>query len=287
MVSELGLGTAGFWGKRAFPESRSLALVHAAIERGVNFFDTGANYSGGQAEIRLGKILKEHKGANLVVGTKAGSYVASDGRQYRDFSPDAVRRGVEESLRKLNLEQVALLHLHGPAGDHITDELLRCLEDLKHAGLVGFCGVNGGTPDTHRLVLENDVLSTVMFDYNLLRADRRSAISELVDAGKGFIAATPLAQGHFSNQLFKPTRPADLWYLARAFGKHRASLRRGFDFRFVNDYPGWTGSEIAIACTLSNQEVSTAVFGTTSLERLKQNLRTADRPLPQEIVDRI
>ena len=286
-VSELGFGCSSFWAKSAFPEARAFELVHKAIERGVNFFDTGSNYAGGQAERRLGKVLREHRDKDLVIATKAGTWAADDGSEYRDFSPTAVRKGVEGSLKRLDLDHVSLLHLHAPPAGAITDELLRCLEKLKQDGLVSFCGVNGENKRIIETVLEHDVFSTVMFDYNVFQSAKKPVLAKLAAAGVGFIAATPLGQAHWSNKLFKPTRVADLWYIARALRRHRAKVVRGFSFRFIENYPGWTGGEVAIAYALSNPDVSAAIFGTTSVDRLAENLGASGRELPQEIIDRI
>lgn len=286
-VSALGFGCSSWWAKSAFPEEAALALLHRAIEQGVTFFDTGSNYAGGQAERRLGKALREHRVGDLIVGTKAGTWVAPNGSFYRDFSPAAVRTGIEASLRNLGLERVDLLHLHGPPPGAVTDELLACLDDLRKAGKVRYCGVNGFGPELVARVVSSDVLATVMFDFNLLRADRKPVIEQLARAGKGFIAATPLAQAYFSSKLFKPKRMADLWYLARAIGKHRDMVRRGFSFRFVNEIPGWTGAQVALAYALANPHVSVAVFGTTDLNRLCENLEAASRSLPHGVLQRI
>src|SRR5678816_3702928 len=114
-VSEIGFGAASFWGKPAFDERTALGLVHAAIDGGVTFFDTGASYSAGEAEPRLGRALRGRDAANLVVATKAGTFHAGGGRIGRDFSPQAVTASIERSLRNLGLESLPLLQLHGPA----------------------------------------------------------------------------------------------------------------------------------------------------------------------------
>jgi len=213
--------------------------------------------------------------------------VAADGSVHRDFSPSVVRKSVEFSLRNLQRERLELLHLHAPSTEHVTEELLRCLEDLQRAGLVCACGINGFGNELQEHVLANPILSTMMFDFNLLSVERKEYIERLVVAGKGVFASTPLAQAYFSNKLFKPMRLADLWYLARALRKHPDKLLRGFKFRFVNDYPGWSGAEVALAYVLANPGVSAAVFGTTNTRRLLENLRVSGRKLPKDIMQRI
>ena len=286
-VSELGFGCSSFWAKRAFPEKDALALLHAAIERGVTLMDTGSSYASGQAEIRLGKALCEHRREDIVVSTKAGTRISAAGRAYKDFRPASIRDSVEQSLKRLQLDCIPILNLHAPEPENITDELLGELERLRSEGLVRFCGVHGASERLHEIVLRHDLFSIAMYDYNLLHSDRRQRITELVAAGKAFLGATPLAQALFSNKIFMPTRLADVWYLLRALKNHRDEIIRGFSFRFVNGVPGWSGGEVALAYALSNHDVSVAIFGTTSMKRLLENIAVSGRELPEEIIRRI
>ena len=80
-VSEIGYGCAGWWGKTAFPERQATSLVAEAIELGINLFDTGASYSAGEAQARLGRALRGRDVSRLVISTKAGTF--RDGRRMR------------------------------------------------------------------------------------------------------------------------------------------------------------------------------------------------------------
>ena len=123
-VSELGFGCSSFWAKTVFPEHQALGLVHAAIERGVNFFDTGWNYAAGQAERRLGEALREHRSKEIVVSTKAGTRVSATGSTYKDFRPTWLRESVEGSLKNLQLDHLTILNLHVPEPEDVTDDVL-------------------------------------------------------------------------------------------------------------------------------------------------------------------
>src|ERR1700686_1312250 len=115
LVSEIGIGCASYWGKTSFSEAEAVRLIHTAVDRGVTFFDTGASYSGGNAEPRLGRALRGlRQKHDIVVATKAGSYTDQRGKRRVDFSPDGGRRTVEASLVRLGLDAIPLLHLHGP-----------------------------------------------------------------------------------------------------------------------------------------------------------------------------
>src|SRR3954471_7861645 len=111
-VSEIGLGCASYWGKPAFPERQALGLVHAALDLGVTLFDTGASYSAGEAEPRLGRALKGRDASARVAATRAGPIHPGGGKIPRDFSPPPVSASAHRSLRQLGLDTLPLLQLH-------------------------------------------------------------------------------------------------------------------------------------------------------------------------------
>ena len=163
VVSEIGLGCASWWGQKAFDERQALALVHAALDHGVTFFDTGAAYSGGEAEPRLGRALKGRALDGVVVATKAGTW--HDGRRVvRDFSLAGIEASVERSLRNLGLETLPLLQLHGPAVAELDAAMLTMLDGLKRRGLVQALGVNSFDPTLIEHVVGLPVFDVVMVD---------------------------------------------------------------------------------------------------------------------------
>ena len=106
-----------------FDEAQAISLVHAAIDRGVTLFDTGASYSRGHAEARLGRALLGRKPDDLVIATKAGTRFEG-GRIVRDMSPAAIEASAIASLTRLGLETLPLLQLHGPSIPELTDTLV-------------------------------------------------------------------------------------------------------------------------------------------------------------------
>src|SRR5258708_1552967 len=175
-VSEIGFGAASWWGKPQFSEAAALGLVHAALDGGVTFFDTGASYSGGHAEPRLGRALKGRDASGLVVASKAGTFAAS-GRIGRDFSPGAVVASAERSLRNLGLAALPLLQLHGPDIADLTDDLRAALAGLKARGLVRAIGVSSFDPAVTAHVIGLPDFDVVMVDYNVLRPEREPLIA--------------------------------------------------------------------------------------------------------------
>lgn len=286
MVSELGFGCASWWGKPAFDERTALGLVQEAIERGVTLFDTGASYSAGEAEPRLGRALKGRDTSGLVIATKAGTYHAGGGRIARDMSPAAIVASAERSLANLGLEALGLLQLHGPSIGEL-DALAETLAALKARGVTRSVGLNSFDPAVIDHALGLPVIDVVMIDYNVLRPEREPLIARAAAAGKGVLAGMPLAMGHTRSLLSRLRGPRDIWYAARALAKHRDDLARGARFNFLHRLPQMTGSQAALAYVLANRDVSAAVFGATRVGHLRENLAASGLSLGDELMSRI
>jgi aryl-alcohol dehydrogenase-like predicted oxidoreductase len=285
-VSEIGFGCASWWGQKAFSETEALALVHAAVERGVTLFDTGAAYSGGEAEPRLGRALKGVDASRLVIATKAGTRF-ENGRVVRDMTPDAIEAGAIRSLQRLGLEILPLLQLHGPSADELTDDLAERLQGLKSRGLVRAFGLNSFDPAVIDKALGLAAFDVVMVDYNVLRPQRAPLIARAAAAGKGVLAGMPLAMGHTGLQTLKLRAPRDFWYALRALKNHRPDIAQGARFGFLNHLPQMTGAQAALAYVLADPGVSCAVVGTTRMAHLLDDIAASGLTLPPEIAARI
>lgn len=286
-VSELGFGCASWWGKSRFEERTAVNLVHEALDRGVTLFDTGASYSAGEAEPRLGRALKGRDTTNLVIATKAGTYHAGAGRIARDMSPAAVVASAERSLQNLGVDTLGVLQLHGPAAQELDDAMLTALEGLKTRGIARAVGLNSFDPTVIEQALGMAPIDVVMMDYNVLRPEREPLIARAAAAGKGVLAGMPLAMGHTRPLLARLRGPQDVWYAVRALAKHRGELARGRRFRFLHRLPDMSGSQAALAYVLADPGVSAAVFGATRLAHLRENLAVSGRPLPDALMARV
>ena len=286
-VSEIGFGAASWWGKPRFDERTAAGLVHAAIDGGVTFFDTGASYSAGEAEPRLGRALRGRHAGGLVVATKAGTFHAGAGRIGRDFSPKAVTASAERSLKNLGLEVLPLLQLHGPSIGELTDELRGALAKLKARGVVRALGVNSFDPAVIEQVAGLPDFDVVMVDYNVLRPEREPLIARAAAAGKGVLAGMALAMGHTGLQVARLRGVQDLWYAARGLARHRAEVAKGARFGFLNHVEGMTGAQAALAYVLANPNIACAVVGTTRPAHLQENLAASGMVLPAPVAARV
>lgn len=287
-VSEIGLGCASFWGKKIFSEADAIRLVHAAADKGVTFFDTGSSYSGGNAEPRLGRALAGLPNkSELVVATKAGTRLGALGKLYKDWSPGSVRRSVEDSLRRLQLDAIPLLQLHGPQIEHLTGDLLDTLLRMKQAGKIKHLGVNSFDMPVIDHVMRLPAFETVMIDYNILRPERSAIIEQLAARDFGILAGMALAGGRYGRPLYANLRLRDFWYAARTWKNHRSNIARSRHFQFLNEQNGWTAGAIALAWVLTNPHVNCAVFGTTRLAHLSAAIEASGRRLDGGLMRKI
>jgi aryl-alcohol dehydrogenase-like predicted oxidoreductase len=287
-VSEIGFGCASFWGKKVFDESAAIRLVEVAIDHGVTFFDTGASYSGGNAEPRLGKALSGLKNRHgLVIATRAGSYTDERGRWREDFSPSGVRRTVEASLVRLGLDAIPLLHLHGPEITNITDDLLDTLTRLREEGKVLHLSVNSFDVNVIEHVMRFPLFGALMIDYNILRPEREPIIEKLAARNFGILAGMALGGGLYLKDRFRIRGIQDVWYIARAWKNHRSDIKRGRNLRFLEREAPLKGGEIALAWVLRKPEIGCAILGTTRMSHLLANLRASGETLDDELLQKI
>jgi aryl-alcohol dehydrogenase-like predicted oxidoreductase len=287
-VSEIGFGCASYWGKKVFDESAAMRLIEVAIDHGVTFFDTGASYSGGNAEPRLGKALSGLKYRHdLVIATKAGSCTDERGRWREDFSPSGVRRTVEASLVRLGLDAIPLLHLHGPEIVNVTDDLLDTLTRLGEEGKVLHFSVNSFDVNVIEHIMSFPLFGAVMIDYNILRPEREAIIQKLATRKLGILAGMALGGGLYLKDRFRIRGIQDFWYTARAWKNHRSDIKRGRSLRFLEREAPFTGGEIALAWVLRRPEIGCAIFGTTRTSHLLANLRASGATIGDELLQKI
>ena len=156
-VTRLGLGTAPLAGLfEEVPEDKALAVIERSWEHGIRFYDTAPLYGHGLAELRVGRVLRERPRGEFVLASKVGRLLRADappepGQAFRgtppvnpvfDFSYDGVMRSVDESLERLGLERIDILHIHDPDDhyDQALDGAYRALDQLRHDGVIRAVG---------------------------------------------------------------------------------------------------------------------------------------------------
>src|SRR6266581_545055 len=141
-ISEIGFGCGGFWGLPIFSERKAEHLLRHGLDHGITFLDTGPNYSGGNAENRLGRTTAgNYRG--IILATKVGSHLLPNGKVIRDFTAEGMEASLIDSLRRLRTDHVDLLQLHGPPLDVLRDDrVLKTLEGFVTRGMITYKGVS-------------------------------------------------------------------------------------------------------------------------------------------------
>lgn len=290
-ISELGYGCAALFGKdvigkQGLSDESALEILRAAINKGVNFFDTGFNY--GYAEERLGRCLTEIFKNNeisrkeIIIETKCGETLNSDGSYGSyDWSPNWIKRSVEISLKRMGIEYIDLLAMHGGTPEDCSDELIHTFEDLKAQGIIRAYGVNSFDDRFLDWICKEQCFDYVMLDYNILKQSREEIIQRLYENGIGVLAGMALGQSLFAKKKIKNRN--DLWYLLRALAHFRENMKKSKDFRFLTRQKGFSGNQLALRYVLDNPYVTSAVFSTINKAHLSDDLSAADIVMPDEI----
>jgi aryl-alcohol dehydrogenase-like predicted oxidoreductase len=286
-MSRVGLGCASAWGQTWFDENEAIAIVRRSIELGVTVFDTGSSYSNGNAEPRLAKSLRGVELDRLLISTKVGTHIGINGKLYHDLKRKAVLDSVENSRRRLNMDSIPLLYLHGPRKTELNSELLDTLFDMRNRGWIRRIGVNSFDTDVLESLADIELIDVVMLDYNVLRSHRESLIAKLAQSGKVVVAGAAIANHLYKPGFFFPKSKADVWYVLRALKNYRGDLLRARKFASVGTCDGWTQAQVALAFVLSNDKVSAAMFSTTRLHHLEENIAACELDLTDLLVSQI
>lgn len=290
-VSELGLGCNNFGGR--LDEAGTRAVVHVALEAGINFFDTADVYGGhGASEMLLGKALGEHR-KEVILATKFGSPLREGGR--RDASRRHILQAVEDSLTRLRTDWLDVYYLHWPDPLTPMEETLRALDDLIHAGKVryiGACNLAAWQLVEAEWIARDLGLNRFICAQNEYSLVERSAASELLPALSGYglslVPYFPLAGGLLtgkyrrgeaapSDSRFAKWKDLGTRYLTDANWRQVEKLRAWCMQR------GHSLLELAFAWLLAQPQVASVIAGATRPEQIAQNARAAEFRLDAEM----
>ena len=307
-VSEIGFGCGNVGGLMIRGEHGDQVKAAArAIELGINYFDTAPSYGDGQSEINLGQVLKELS-ADAYVGTKFRVTTHEPGRIRGN-----VIASVEESLTRLQREQVDLIQMHNHVASMAEDgsvtpeealgEAVDALRELREQGKVRFWGVTavGETAALHR-VIDSATLHTVQSVYNLVNPSAGSSVPPGFDMpdygnlierasanGMGVLVIRVLAAGALTGEAARHPVAVPSVAPIGSGQDYGHDLARSDDFRFLQR-EGYVDNlvEASLRFALGNAGVSSVLVGFSSLEHLEQAVEFAARgPLPPEALGRL
>lgn len=277
-VSTVGLGCNNFG--RRLDSDATLAVVDAALDAGIIFFDTADIYGGTRSEEYLGRALGRRRD-EVVVATKFGSAVDE---QRKGARPEYVRRAVEDSLRRLGTDRIDLYQLHTPDPKVPIEDTLGALDELVRAGKVREIGCSNFSADQLRAAERVTRVGAARFvsvqnEYSLLhREPERDVFPECERAGLVFIPYFPLANGLLTGKYRQGQHvPAG----SRLQSRRGESLLTEPNLAVVEELiefsesRGHTILELAFSWLLTRSAVASVIAGATSPEQVRSNAAAA------------
>ncbi len=201
------MGGPGHRGWAGIDDDESIAAVHAALDRGVNFFDNAALYGLGHAEEVLAKALAGMR-QDVVIASKCGTWREDIWQELhdRDSSPARIRQDCEDSLRRLKTDYIDLFLIHWPDATVPFADSMEAMLDLRAQGKVRFVGVCNYSVEQMEASLEAGQFTVSQPKYNMLASDAEKDILPFCkEHGIGVMGYSTLASGLLSGHYSEST----------------------------------------------------------------------------------
>ena len=288
-VSAIGLGCMGmaaFYGQGS-DEAQATAVIHRALDLGITLFDTAEMYGPHTNEIQLGKALAG-KRDKAFVATKFGiGYNAERTALKVDGSPANVRRAIEGSLKRLNMDHVDLYYLHRVDPDTPIEETVGAMAELVTEGKVRFLGLSEAAPATLRKAHATHPITALQTEYSLWsREPEDEILATCEELGIGFVPYSPLGRGFLSGAVrsiddleegdFRRTNPR---FIGQNFQKNLDLVEA---VKTLAEARGATAAQLALAWVLSRGDHLVPIPGTRRIATLEENAAAVDMVLTTE-----
>ncbi len=272
-------GSANHWGPQ--DEQDSIRSVHAALDAGVNWFDTAADYGLGHSEEVLGRALGS-KRKDVIVATKFGMEWDEAGKITDDSRYETVIRACDASLQRLGTDYIDLYLQHWPDGlGTPVAETMRALDDLIKAGKVRYTGVSNFDAPLLKRVLSVRHIDSVEEEYSVFHREVEAEILPICRKhGVGVLAFSPLASGLLGGR-YTPSQTfvqGDWRSRSRDFTGEglRRNLAKVDRLKAIAQRHDKTVAQLAIAWVLSNPAVTSAIVGVRRPDHILGALPAAD-----------
>ena len=280
-VSALGLGCMGMSHSYTPPkdEQEMISLIHAAVDRGITFFDTAEVYGPFANEVLLGKALSPIRN-QVVIATKFGFNLNADGRpggQGLNSRPEHIRQVADASLKRLKTDVIDLFYQHRVDPDVPIEDVAGTVKDLIQAGKVKHFGLSEAGVGTIRRAHAVQPVTALESEYSLWwRRLEAEVIPTLEELGIGLVPFSPLGRGFLTGKMDENTKFGE--------GDFRSNLPRftpeamKANQAFVNllgavaKQKNATPAQIALAWLLAQKPWIVPIPGTTRLSRLDENI---------------
>src|SRR5262249_10273993 len=261
-------------------DAESLRVLHRYVERGGNFLDTAEIYGPYDNELLLGRFLREVRREDLVVATKFGFPVDAAKRTTvgADSSPANIRKGCDESRKRLGIETIDLFYQHRVDPKVPIEEVAGTLAELVREGKVRAAGLSEAGPETIRRAHAVHPIAALQSEYSLWTRDPETSgvLATSRELGISFVPYSPLGRGFLTGAIQKPSdMAADDWrhtnprFQGAAFEKNQelaAHVKR------LAAGKGCTPAQLALAWVLAQGDGIVPIPGTKHVKYLEDNL---------------
>jgi len=280
-VSALGFGCMGlsFGYGPATDHKEAVKLLHAAVERGVTFFDTAEAYGPFENEELLGEALAPYRD-QLVIATKFGFKEGKPGLG-TDSRPERIREVTEAALKRLRTDHIDLLYQHRVDPNIPMEDVAGTVKDLITEGKVKYFGLSEAGVDSIRLAHAVQPVTALQSEYSLWwREPEEEILPLLEELGIGFVPFSPLGKGFLTGAINDRTSfdKTDFRNTVPRFSEENRKANQALVDKLTqiaNDKNA-TPAQIALAWLLAQKPWIVPIPGTTKLHRLEENLGGAD-----------
>lgn len=285
-----GIGGGAMWG--TVDDDESVATIHAALDSGINFFDTAEVYGSGHSEEVMGRAFKGRR-HQAVIATKASP---------SHYAPEALREACDASLRRLRTDYIDLYQLHWPIRTDVRlEDVVGTLDELKGAGKLRAVGVCNFGPknltEVERAVPDSDPWVSNQLAYSLLwRAIEFEIVPACERLGMGILAYSALLHGLLTGRYDHADQVPQGRARTRHFSTDRPEARHGEPgqedltfstvaaIRSIAQQNGLSMTELALAWVVHQPQVSAVLAGATKAEQIRENARVAQIRLDDELL---
>ncbi|MCM3022340.1 aldo/keto reductase [Heyndrickxia ginsengihumi] len=290
-VSAIGLGCMGMshgYGP-ASDKKEMISLIHAAIDRGVTFFDTAEVYGPYVNEELVGEALKPFMG-KVAIATKFGIQM-ENGKQVLDSKPETIRQSVEGSLKRLQVDTIDLYYQHRVDPNVPIEEVAGVVQDLIKEGKVKHWGLSEAGVQTIRRAQAVQPVTAIQSEYSMMwRTPEEELLPTLEELGIGFVPFSPLGKGFLTGKIDKNATfiSSDFRSIVPRFTPENIEANQVLVelIKKIAVEKDVTSAQIALAWVLAQKPWIVPIPGTRKLERLEENLGAAEVELnPEELRD--
>jgi len=290
-VSALGLGCMGFsfgFGPATEKEA-AIKVIHAAVERGVTFFDTAEVYGPLVNEELVGEALAPFRG-EVVIATKFGWKAnPADGGKWNalDSRPEHIKEVAEASLKRLKVDALDLFYQHRVDPEVPIEDVAGAVKELIQEGKVKHLGLSEAGARTIRRAHASQPVAALQSEYSLWwREPEKEILPTLEELGIGFVPFSPLGKGFLTGKINEDTQfdKNDFRNIVPRFSTENRKANQAFVelVSRVAQQKKATPAQIALAWLLAQKPWIAPIPGTTKLHRLEENLGAVNVKLSAE-----